>query len=190
MLIFTSKYVKTETLQDYYACILHIKQYYDIVSFTVDNKTGLINFLEKKYPFIAIQLCQYHIVANTFKHITRNPKTICGKDLKSLILKLKYTNKKEFTQLLEELILDNLEFIQKRNSNGEYIHKSIRTAIISLRNNFKYIFTYQDYIGLNIPKTNNTSEGSFGHWKSKIKLHRGLKPWRMQKMIDELLSGK
>lgn len=184
------KYVFTETVQAYYACILHIQQYYQIVSFTVDNKTGLISFLEKKYPFTPIQLCQYHVVASTFRNITRNPKTICAKEVRCLILKLKYTDKKEFTLLLEELILNNLEFIQKRNSNGEYIHKPVRTALTTLRNNLKYIFSYDDYPNLLIPKTNNTSEGSFGHLKGKIKLHRGLEPKRMQRMIDELLSQK
>ena len=42
---------------------------------------------------------------------------------------------------------------------------------------------------LKIPKTTNSCDGSFAHWKGKIKLHRGLRRDRRNRMIETILAG-
>ena len=41
----------------------------------------------------------------------------------------------------------------------------------------------------NIPNTTNSCDGSFAHWKQKVKIHRGLRKDRRNKMINYLLNN-
>ena len=181
------KYLKNETVKAYYLGIFSITQKYRIKSFTVDNKGGLIKMLERKYPDIPVQLCQFHMVAIILRYTTRSPKTECGKDLKSLILKLKTCSRIEFVSLLREFLQKHANFLQERNHTNKYIHEDVRSAVTSIQNNLSHLFTYERHPHLNIPKTTNSAEGSFGQWKYKVKLHRGLSKSRKVQMIDRLL---
>ncbi|MDD2516171.1 MAG: transposase [Candidatus Gracilibacteria bacterium] len=55
----------------------------------------------------------------------------------------------------------------------------------------KYLFTRYYIIGIiEIPNTTNGLEGVFGHLKTKVNLHRGLKKEIKIKLILSLLIGK
>jgi len=77
----------------------------------------------------------------------------------------------------------------KKNEQGEFVHRKLRSAVRSLKSNLPYLFAYQTYPELNIPNTTNSCDGSFAHWKQKVKIHRGLRQHRRNKMIDLLLQG-
>jgi hypothetical protein len=64
----------------------------------------------------------------------------------------------------------------------------LRSAFRSINTNLLYLFTHEEHSTLNIPKTTNSADGSFGQWKYKVKLHRHLRLDRMKNMIDKLLS--
>ena len=70
----------------------------------------------------------------------------------------------------------------------QYTHKNHRSAFRSIKRHFKYLFTLQDYPQADIPPTTNSCDGSFGHWKAKVKLHRGISLPRKQQIIDEFLK--
>jgi len=65
----------------------------------------------------------------------------------------------------------------------------LRSAFRSLRTNLPYLFTCKDLPELDIPNTTNSCDGSFAHWKQKIKIHRGLAKHRRKKMINFLLEN-
>jgi hypothetical protein len=161
-----------ETLKDYHLGLFTLSSTYYFKSFTVDNKGGLIRLLERKYPDTPIQLCQFHMIAQVLRYITRRPQSECGRDIKILILTLTKTNQGDFTDRFKQLIQKHTCFIQERNHMGNYTHTEIRSAIRSIHTNLPYLFTYQRYVHLNIPNTSNSAEGSFGQWKYKVKLHR------------------
>jgi hypothetical protein len=66
--------------------------------------------------------------------------------------------------------------------------KGVRSAIRSIKTNLSYLFTYQDYPHLNIPKTANSADGSFGQWKKKVRLHNGISIDRKKKLVSKFLS--
>ena len=58
--------------------------------------------------------------------------------------------------------------------NKQYKHRQLRSAFRSLHTNMPYLFTYKNHPYLKIPNTTNSSDGSFAHWKQKLKIHRSL----------------
>ena len=81
------------------------------------------------------------------------------------------------------------DFLKERNEQGQFKHRQLRSAFRSLKTNLPYLFTYKKFPALHIPNTTNSCDGSFAHWKQKIKIHRGLRKHRRNKMINYLLSG-
>lgn len=207
------KYVTSEKISDYLSGIYYLRFEYNILSFTVDDRKGLIQALERRYKHIPVQLCQFHFVKNIFKYTGRpkfnskykdyltlqsktdsNPKLNTQDkpklELMELVLRLKKLNQEQFQSELATYLENNLEFIQTRTKdNHKYLHRGIRTALSNIKRNLKYIFTYNQIQNkeLNIPKTTNSDEGSFGNWKYKIKLHRHLSQTRKRQMVDEIL---
>jgi hypothetical protein len=189
------KFVESETLIKYEDCLNKLDQIcLQYKSFTVDGRAGVIATLKRRYPSVPIQMCIFHQVQIVLRYTTRNPKTECGKAIKKLILKLKSANKIDFINHFNQLQETHKEFINERSINPktgkkQYTHKTIRSAINSIKRNLPHLFTFQDYPQLHIQKTSNSCDGSFGHWKGKIKLHRGLSIERKKQMISEFLGS-
>ena len=182
------KYVETEKLGYYLEELRNLVDLgYTFKSFTIDGRKGLIRLLEKYFNTIPVQLCHFHQVQIVLRYTTRKPKTECGKDLKLLILNLKNLSKAEFTQQLKNLQIKYKDFLKERNEQGQFQHRRLRSAFRSIETNLPYLFTYEDYPELEIPKTTNSADGSFGQWKYKVRLHRGLNIDRKKQMIDEIL---
>lgn len=161
---------------------------YRFKSITIDGRKGVIHLLEARYPGLPIQLCQFHQAQIVRRYTTNIPKTECGQALKTLMNFLTKTGYNTFESMLLSLYEQYHDFLVERNEQGEFRHRRLRSAFRSLKSNLPYLFTYKQYPELNIPNTTNSCDGSFAHWKQKIKLHRGLKKERRNKMINFLLS--
>jgi hypothetical protein len=103
---------------------------------------------------------------------------------------MKEKDKESFVGALEMWFEKWKEFLNERTINTEtkkwfYTHKKQRSAIKSLKTNIKWLFTWQDYIELNIPNTTNALDGYFANLKNKLRNHNGLKKQRKKKFIDE-----
>lgn len=163
-------------------------------SFTIDGRKGVRKLLQKRYPKIPLQQCQFHQLQTITKKLTRNPKLDAGKDLRTIGLTLTRTTRKKFTAALDEWHERWGEFLKERTYSLErkrkwrYIHERLRSAYFSLRRNLPWLFTYQDFPKLHIPNTTNSCDGSFAHWKNKIELHRGIQKQRRKQMMDYLLE--
>lgn len=209
------KYVRTETIDEYLSGVYYLRFKYNILSFTVDDRKGLIPALERRYKHIPVQLCQFHFVKNILTYTGKpkfnyklkaslklKPQYKPKLELMELVLRLKKLNQHQFESELAAYLENNLDFIQTRTKdNHKYLHRGIRTALSNIKRNLKYIFAYETnkyqsskpeqdtvYPELNIPKTSNSAEGSFGNWKYKIKLHKHLSQTRKKQMIDEILG--
>lgn len=189
------KFVTSETLIEYENCLNTLDQICPrIRSFTIDGRAGVIKKLELRYPNTPLQMCIFHQVQIVLRYTTRNPKTECGVDLKKLILALKSTTKSEFTFEFKTLQVTYKEFLNESTINPitgrkSYSHKSLRSAFRSIKSHLKYLFTFQDYTELNIQPTSNSCDGSFAHWKPKVKLHRGISFPRKKQIISEILGS-
>jgi len=116
------------------------------------------------------------------------PKTLCGKALKYLMSFLTIYTEEEFSSHFHGLQDKYQEFLKERNENKQFIHRRLRSAFRSLKTNLPYLFTYKNHPQLQLPNTTNTCDGSFAHWKQKIKIHRGLRKHRREKMLNFLLQ--
>lgn len=179
----------------YYEQLLHDLEAlnFPFSSFVIDGRRGVKELLQKMFPGLPIQHCQFHQKQTVIQCISKNPKLEAGKELLAITHLLQSTSRLEF----EELLLDWHGkwdwFLKERTESfttGKKIftHQRLRKAFFSLRRNLPYLFTYKEYPELNIPNTTNSCDGSFSHWKNKVKIHRGLRPDRRIKMIDYLLS--
>lgn len=161
---------------------------YKFKSFTIDGRRGVIKLLQARYPNIPIQLCHFHQTQIIRRYTTNRPKTACGQELKQLMYYITKYNQEEFESAFSKLQLKYHEFLKERNENKQFVHRRLRSAFRSLKTNLPYLFTYKNHPELNIPNTTNSCDGSFAHWKQKLKIHRGLKKHRRNKMINFLLK--
>lgn len=161
---------------------------YTFKSFTIDGRRGVLRLLEQLYPNIPIQLCQFHQIAAIRRYTTNNPKTECGKEIKMLMQNLISSNQMDFAGSLFLLQKKYESFLKERNENRKFIHRNLRAAFRSLKTNFSNLFTCKNYPDLQIPNTTNSCDGSFAHWKNKVKIHRGLRKDRREKMIMDLIK--
>ena len=183
-------FIETETLHVVQKGIMDLEQQgVSFKSFTIDGRKGVIRLLQTCYRGIPIQLCQFHQAQIIRRYITQTPKTECGQALKELMKHLTTTiNPFCFAQWVILLQQYYSEFLKERNEKGQFQHRKLRSAFRSLQTNLPYLFTYQLYPELKIPNTTNSCDGSFAHWKQKIKIHRGLRKERRNKMISFLLN--
>ena len=164
------------------------KQGYSFSSFTIDGRKGVIQLLKARYPNIPIQLCQFHQAQIIRRYLTNNPKTLCGQELKSIVSCLTQTTLEVFQSLVETAQEKYSDFLKERNEQHQFKHRHLRSAFRSLKTNIPYLFTCKKFPELNIPNTTNSCDGSFAHWKQKIKIHRGLKKNRRNQMVNFLLK--
>ncbi len=115
-------------------------------------------------------------------------------ELKQIAELMKHTDKESFEGALNEWHLKWELFLNERSVNEEtgksfYTHKRLRSAYRSLKTNLKWLFTWYDHMGLNIPNTTNAIDGHFADLKTKLRNHNGLSIERKMKFIDEFLKA-
>ena len=188
--------IETETISEYYQLLqelnkLNIKP----LSFTIDGRLGVRQLLLREYPNIPIQHCHFHQQQTITQCISRRPQLPASQELRTIALTLTSTNRKTFAKELKQWHQYWQNFLKEKtfheaSKRYSYTHRNLRRAYFSLKRNLSFLFTYQDYHELNIPNTTNSCDGSFAHWKAKVKLHRGLAKQRRLKMINYLLSER
>lgn len=163
-------------------------------SFVIDGRRGVKTLLKEMFPNFPVQHCQFHQKKTVINYISTKPRLEASKELLSLTKNLVYTTKEEFSGNLQEWHIRWEEFLKEKTENlltgrKTYTHKRLRSAYFSLKRNLPHLFTCLEFPALNIPNTTNSCDGSFAHWKQKVKIHRGLRKDRRKKMIDYLLSN-
>jgi hypothetical protein len=179
----------SERICDMEAGLRHLTaQGWRFSSITIDGRKGAILLIERLFPETPIQLCLFHQKAIIRRYLTAHPKTPCGVAVKNLMSEIVTLSESDFLARMEFIRETYADFLKERNELGQFRHRRLRSALRSLRCNAPYLFTFQKFPNLGIPRTTNSCDGSFAHWKNKVKIHRGLKPKRRSKMIQFLLS--
>jgi hypothetical protein len=142
------------------------------------------------FGVLPVQMCQFHQVAIVRRYLTKSPKLQASKELLKVVYMMKETDKASFVGALEMWFEKWKEFLNERTINHEtnqkhYTHKKLRSAYRSLKTKLKWLFTWQDYIEINIPNTTNVLDGYFANLKNKLRNHNGLNRKRKIKIIDE-----
>lgn len=186
-------FVDVETVEAYLAGMKELEaRGYVIASVTVDGKTWLKEALKARgYP---VQLCQFHLMKTVTRYLTRHPLLPAGIALRHLTLTLSHTNRDVFSRTLIAWHEQWDAFLKERTIDPYtgrwcYTHRRIRGAYAVIQQALSYLFTFEEYPKLDVPKTTNTLDGSFSHLKQKIRVHRGLNRETEQKMVSTILAS-
>ncbi len=127
---------------------------------------------------------------NILKRTTQNPQTKAGKILKriaNLFIKNRW-NQKYFENCFYGLVVKYRDFFIERNENGQFIHRSLRSALFGIKSVLPYLFTYQHHATLNIPNTTNNIDGGINtKLKDLNRRHKGMNIERRNKLLVNLL---
>ena len=162
---------------------------YTYKSITIDGRTGFINYLKTRYPNTPLQYCQFHQKMTIKRYLTNNPKTDCGLELQVFMKDFIAHDYDSFNAAYAALKQRWREFLKERNEAKAFKHKALRAAFNSLKRNMPHLFTYKAYESLKIPNTTNSCDGYFGHFKSRVKRHCGLKRFRRIKLIEFIIKN-
>lgn len=165
------------------------QQGFALQAIVLDGRKGV----REVFSDIPVQMCIFHQKAILRRYLTQNPKLQAGIELRALGETLTYIRKEDFVTLLFEWHGRWEVFLKERTyqeggKHWHYTHRRIRSAYRSLKENIPYLFTYQKHSNLDIPKTTNSLDGTFGHMKTLLKNHRGVSRRRRFKMIEEILG--
>jgi hypothetical protein len=152
--------------------------------FTIDGKSGIRKLLQERYN-VPVYMCLFHQQQIIRRYTTRNPKTECGQAFRKFSLSLTKRNKFSACTYLKVLDVLYRDFLKERNENNQFMHRRLRSAFRSLKTNLPFLCLCSDKISI---RTTNSCEGSFSHWKAKVKIHRKLRIDRKIKMINFLLA--
>lgn len=188
--ILYKQYVKQETNKLYQSGIEEIaRRGIKIQSIICDGRKGLFSL----FAGTPIQMCQFHQVAIIRRYLTKKPKLQASKELWELTLLLVHTDKESFVGGLADWHKKWNDFLNERkvgiDGKNRFVHKKLRSAYNSLKNNMPWLFTWYDYIELKIPNTTNAIDGHFSDLKNKLRNHNGLSKERKMKFIDGFLKA-
>lgn len=159
----------------------------------IDGVSGLAGVLTLRN--IAVQHCQFHQIKTILGYLTRNPILEPNIELKNITLSLTRVDRKTFIALFNSWFYRHRQWLAERSRNPdtgklEYTHQKTRSAVHSLQNNFKYLYTFERYPELDIPNTNNMLEGTNSAIKQKLNHHRGAKKDLKLQLIRTFLSRR
>ena len=188
--ILYKQYVKHETNKLYLSGIEEIaRRGIKIQSIICDGRKGLFHLFGE----IPIQMCNFHQVAIMRRYLTKKPKMQASKELWTLALLLVHTDKESFVGGLAQWHEKWNDFLNERkigiDGKNRYIHKRLRSAYNSLKNNLPWLFTWYENMALNMPNTTNALDGQFSDLKNKLRNHNGLSMERKMRYIDEFFKA-
>lgn len=183
------RYVRNETNADYIAGLDAIRSNGTSVSAVVcDGRTGLLaSFLD-----CPAQMCQFHQMQIVRRLLTSKPKLQAGRELMDLCHRMKTLGKSAFTAEFEAWCERWRNFLAERTALASgrttYTHRRLRAARKSIMSHLPWLFTYEDFPTLGIPRTTNRLEGVNSLLKRNMASHNGLNGKNRIKFIDSFLG--
>lgn len=196
-LLYFQEINRSEIIQDYIDGLAAIRAVgIRPLACVVDGRRGLIQALEARG--LKVQYCLFHVLLAVRRYLTNKPVLEPNKELK-LIAEL-LCHKKirlgrfHFASILHGFFVRNERWLNERtkleNGKWEFTHQDTRRAYQVIQKHFPWLFTYEKYPELNIPRTSNKIEGKFGNAKDKLKLHHGYTKELKTRIFFSLLSGE
>jgi hypothetical protein len=184
------QYVKYETNALYAKGITLIKSKgVEITAIVCDGRKGLPTL----FADILVPTCQFHPIAIIRRCLPKKARMQASKELWSHMLLLVGTDKESFIGGLTDWHIKWESFLNERkigeNGKSRHVHKRLRSAYRSIKTNLPWLFTWYDYLALDIPNTMNAIDGSFSDLRTKQDNHNGLSQVRKIKLTDEFLKA-
>lgn len=176
-------FIDTETSAAYMQMVSQLLSWgFTIKGIVVDGKA----IFSLRIFEIPLQMCHFHMQLIMRRYLTLHPKLRASIELSQLMKMLGILSEEDFSKAVLHWEDRWSEFLKERTIDTSthrwfYTHRSIRSAIRSLKRFLPYLYTYQHCPC--IPSTTNCLESEFTHLKEKIKIHRGLRLDRKKKLI-------
>ena len=164
-----------------------------------DGHSGLMPTLRALWPKTAIQRCHFHVLKLARVYLTRQPRTLAGRELQALLWTLtscrtpeakdKFRNRFEtWCQRHETLLSERSHSIDDhRRKHWWYTHKKLRGVRSLLIHALPNLFTFLDYP--DCPNTTNAVEGGINAQIAEaLRLHRGLRLHQKQTLVSFVLD--
>lgn len=187
------KFIESETKDNYLEGLNYLlEKGFKILSVTIDGRKGIPGLFELKG--IPVQICQFHIQKRVSVLLSKNPRSLAGKELKQindLFIKNKLTEQ-ELGRTLALYIRRHYSFLIEKNDEGKYKHQRVIKALRTYKRNMKYLFTFQQEKqqnpSTNIPNTTNHIDGGINRKLKELnRNHRGMRIDRRNKLLIKLL---
>lgn len=152
-----------------------------VESITCDGHKAILKAAKTICKKTILQRCTVHVQRECSIWLTKNPQSLAGQSLLTIVYKLNaITTHQQSQQWIKELFDWHLIYkdyiAQKSYSIATqrywYKHKMVRKAFVHLKNALPHLFEY--LFNERVPKSTNGLESFFGHLKSHLQLHRGL----------------
>lgn len=160
-----------------------------------DHQKGLRLAVRLRFPDALHQRCQAHIIRQALTWITKRPKTLAGRTLRVLALRLSRVETahaaEQWIATLDRWHKEFKPFLSEktRGPNGRwwYTHKYLRWATGLLIGAIPEAFTFT--VASKVPKTSNHVEGGLNaQLKERLERHRGLPSERQRALVALFLN--
>lgn len=177
--------IKHETIADYRTAVNSIeKRGYIIRGIIIDGMPSLF----KEFYNYNVQMCQFHLMQIARRYLTKKPKLIAARELKTLLSGLTDYREEEFRCLYANWEKKWKETIDRRtngkNGRSFFTHKRLRTLVNSIHFYMPYLFTFQHNGCDGMPNTNNKIEGIFTDLKKNLNNHSGMSIENRKRFIN------
>ncbi len=184
-------YWKFAPYESYNAWVVFLSSFTQPEIIIMDGQKGLMKAAKTLWPKIAVQRCQFHLVAFAMQYIGRRPTEQVSKDLMQILYNLKdaKTHEKKTLWIQSYYAWEKKYemFISAKNASGKFLRPRLRGARLIIRRAIPYLFTFLDHPGS--PNTTNLVEGWINNSiAEKIRLHRGLRVEEKKMLATTILS--
>lgn len=160
-----------------------------------DHQKGLRLSASFVFPDVLHQRCQAHIIRQAHVWITKYPKTLAGRTLRVLVLRLSRIEREDearmwiatFERWSEHFKTFLAEKTEGPNGRKWFTHRYLRKAVSLVRGCTDEAFTFT--IAPHTPKTSNHVEGGLNaQLKEHLHRHRGLSTERQRALVALFLA--
>jgi len=160
-----------------------------------DHQKGLRSAASFVFQDVLHQRCQAHIIRQALIWITKYPRTLAGRTLRVLVLRISRIEREDdariwvatFERWLEHFKPFLAEKTDGPNGRWWYTHRYLRKAVSLVRGCTGEAFTF--LIAPSVPKTSNHVEGGLNvQLKEHLRRHRGLSTERQRALVALFLA--
>ena len=195
-LLYFSEIKGSETNTDYYNAFFTLQEAgIQPKACVLDGRKGVADLLTDEG--VLVQMCHFHMWQIVRRYLTNSPVLEPNIELKRIMdnfLSRRFPmDRHKFSSYILGWKNKNWRWLNEkhRGDDGrlEWSHAETRRAYNAIISHAKWLFTYEKYPELNIPRTSNIIEGKFGNAKDKLRLHHGYTYKFKIKIFFSLLSG-
>jgi len=174
--ITSSIYTSKEGLHNVYPWFKRLKeQGLNPQYIVMDGERSVMRAIAMVWPKTIIQRCLYHIQREGMRWLRTYPKTVAGRELRTLLCTLcsvkSVKERNEFIRTYKTWVNKHKDFVKSLPITN-IAFKDLKRTMVLINNALSNMFHYLKEP--NIPATTNTIESFYSRLKSDYRRHRGL----------------